>query len=158
MCVCVCVCVSMTPAETHKFIEKNFLDNEVMYAGVWMQNCKEADCRRSAHTQQSSLSPLLTHTQNKHIRLEVNITNLRLSGFILLTQVWLNNEFTLQQFWTAFYNIGHLGGNKAILFITLTAPLPLADCNIGDGGADSQAASADGINQLSVWNKTGRLK
>lgn len=69
----------------------------------------------------------------------------------------MKNEFILQSFKTAFYYSGHLRGNKAILFIT-PQPLPLADCNIGDGGAESQAAGAVGINQLNAWNKTGRLK
>lgn len=61
----------------------------------------------------------------------------------------MKNEFILQPFKTAFYYTGHLRGNKAILFIT-PQPLPLADCNIGDGGAESQAAGAVGINQLNA--------
>lgn len=60
----------------------------------------------------------------------------------------MNNDLMLQPFLTTFYYIGHLSGNKAINLITLHSLL-LADCNIGDGRAESQATGAL-INQLNA--------
>lgn len=74
------------------------------------------------------------------IEVEVNLTYLSVSGFIVITQVGLNNVFTLQTVSTAFYNTGRISGNKAVFCFTLNTSLPLADCNISDGRGDSQAA------------------
>lgn len=100
-----------------------------------------------------------THKQRKLIRLEAYITNLRLSGFILLSHrydwIMYSPCSLFKQHSTIL--VVSVGKKPFSSFLRLPPSLTLTDCNIGDGKADFQAAG-DWRNQLSVWNKTGRLK